>query len=64
MAERIRRVVQDTPFVIDAEHTVQFTVSQGLTAARASDRRASDVLERADRALYRAKAEGRNRVGE
>ncbi|EQD77371.1 response regulator PleD, partial [mine drainage metagenome] len=62
VAERIRRVVQDTPFVIDAGHAVQLTASLGLTAARVADRRASDVLERADRALYRAKAEGRNRV--
>ena len=63
LAERIRAAVQSTPFIVDRLHAVELTVSLGLADLRAGDRRASDPLERADRALYRAKAEGRNRVG-
>lgn len=39
-----------------------FTVSIGISVANANDRSLDDVLRRADKALYAAKVEGRNRV--
>ena len=41
---------------------LQITASFGVTGLRAGDEGLPDLLERADAALYRAKAEGRDRV--
>jgi diguanylate cyclase (GGDEF)-like protein len=41
---------------------VSCTISVGVAARRADDTTAEDCLKRADRAMYRAKAHGRNRV--
>ena len=59
--ERIRRAVESQPFVI-AQSRFQITVSLGLAQLTATDRSLDDLLRRADRALYLAKAGGRNRV--
>jgi diguanylate cyclase (GGDEF)-like protein len=42
--------------------TQRLTLSAGVAAAQESDAHFGDVLNRADRALYRAKESGRNRV--
>ena len=62
-AERLRRAVQDL-HVVQADQHLQITVSIGL-AGCAADMPAptlDELLARADQALYRAKAHGRNRV--
>ena len=59
VAEKLRLVVETTAFRHHGE-PVQVTVSAGLTEFREGDTPQS-VFERADRALYAAKAEGRNR---
>ena len=62
-AERLRRAVQDL-HVMQAGQSLQITVSIGL-AGCAADMPAptlDELLARADQALYRAKAHGRNRV--
>jgi two-component system, cell cycle response regulator len=41
---------------------VQATISIGIAAMRSSEDSPADIIKRADRALYRAKREGRNRV--
>ncbi|MBV8662230.1 MAG: PleD family two-component system response regulator [Hyphomicrobiales bacterium] len=62
IAERARLAVQQEQFVIDATgRSIPVTVSIGL-AERSADCDASSLYRRADKALYRAKAEGRNRV--
>ena len=61
-AERIRQAVERAPMDLGEGLDTQLTVSIGCAQATAEDRRASDVLERADRALYQAKHLGRNRV--
>ena len=62
LLERLRTRIEQEPLVWQG-HSITITASFGLTAAWISD---SDTVEtmirRADEALYRAKAAGRNRV--
>ncbi len=60
-AERLRKQVAETPAVLDA-WTIPLTISIGVTEIKPGDVSAGDALTRADRALYRAKECGRNRV--
>lgn len=62
-AERLRRAVQDL-HVIQADQRLQITVSIGLAGCDADLPAPSldELLARADQALYRAKAHGRNRI--
>jgi diguanylate cyclase (GGDEF)-like protein len=60
-AERLRAAVAEAPF-IDGAVRVPVTVSIGVATRRADDSALDAVLRRADRALYAAKAAGRNRV--
>lgn len=61
-AERLRANVDDFIFGPPGK-PVRLTISVGVALARHTDTVAPDtVLQQADRSLYRAKAEGRNRV--
>jgi two-component system cell cycle response regulator len=63
IAERIRERIEEVPFSIQRDtRSVAVTVSIGVAARNAEDASPADMLKRADSALYRAKAEGRNRV--
>ncbi|KKN46324.1 hypothetical protein LCGC14_0674410 [marine sediment metagenome] len=53
-AERLRQRVEALPYGV--------TISIGCAVSRGCDREAGDTLNRADKALYRAKRAGRNRV--
>ncbi|MEH3053874.1 MAG: diguanylate cyclase [Patulibacter minatonensis] len=57
VAERLRSAVRDEP--IEGR---EVTMSFGVAAGTLDHERVTDVLERADEALYRAKRAGRNRV--
>jgi diguanylate cyclase (GGDEF)-like protein/PAS domain S-box-containing protein len=59
--ERLRGAVERHEFPIDGHGQRVVTVSIGLATARTTDR-ISEVIRRADEALYGAKAAGRNRV--
>jgi diguanylate cyclase len=59
MANKLRQLIEGAPFRHHGE-PVSVTISCGLTEFRAGDTPTS-VYERADRALYQAKTEGRNR---
>ncbi len=64
-AERLRRSFSETPMALhdgDAPIEVPLTISIGVAALEPSDQQFSHLLRRADRALYAAKAAGRNRV--
>ncbi|MGD0762961.1 MAG: PleD family two-component system response regulator [Roseiarcus sp.] len=62
IAERARLAIQQEQFVIDKSgRMIPVTVSIGL-AERDAEGDAGSLYRRADRALYRAKEEGRNRV--
>lgn len=61
VAERIRKRIER----IDAVHngrSISVTISIGMAELRAEDTNVQDVLNRADAAMYRAKAAGRNCV--
>jgi diguanylate cyclase (GGDEF)-like protein len=61
VAERIRREFQSTPIEVGG-HVFNATVSIGVTVGDGSGADLSELIGEADRALYRAKEGGRNRV--
>lgn len=61
IGERLRQRVEQA--VVEWQgHAVHLTVSIGVATRQANEQSAMTVLERADRALYAAKHQGRNRV--
>jgi diguanylate cyclase (GGDEF)-like protein len=61
VAERLRSGVEDAALKLEG-HPITMTVSIGLATFQGTDRSFNDLLRRADKALYAAKAKGRNRV--
>ncbi len=61
VAERIRKKVAETPFFLEDGHTIEVSISIGLTVAFV-DKKGTQIISDADKALYRAKSRGRNRV--
>jgi diguanylate cyclase (GGDEF)-like protein len=61
-AERLRRAVDEVPIVVHGDLRVELTVSVGCALAADRSETLDALLERADRCLYAAKYEGRNRV--
>jgi two-component system, cell cycle response regulator len=62
VAERLRSDVEKVPFETRSAPAIPVTVSIGIAEWRGPLDTAEDVVRRADRALYSAKREGRNRV--
>jgi diguanylate cyclase (GGDEF)-like protein len=60
-AERLRRAIERRPMVIEGRAPLHVTISIGVAASAEGDS-AEDLMRKADLALYRAKADGRNRV--
>lgn len=60
-AERVRRHTESEPATSE-KGQIAYTVSVGVTLLDTLDASPDDALARADEALYRAKANGRNRV--
>ncbi|MFC7461817.1 diguanylate cyclase [Hydrogenophaga defluvii] len=58
LGEKIRQAVATQTFPVVGE----VTVSVGVSEARGADKNEEEAVHRADKALYRAKSEGRNRV--
>jgi diguanylate cyclase (GGDEF)-like protein/PAS domain S-box-containing protein len=58
LAEKIRHAVASQAFPVVGE----LTVSVGVSVARGDDKNEEEAVHRADKALYQAKSEGRNRV--
>jgi two-component system, cell cycle response regulator len=64
MAERLRKLVESTRIQLDGGKELKVTVSIGLASYPSTPCNAlEDLVEAADKALYRAKHAGRNRVG-
>lgn len=62
VAQRIRTTVADAVTVLPDGQRVQVTLSLGHTQLDSADRSFEDLLDKADKALYRAKSSGRNIV--
>ncbi len=62
IAEKVRKHIQDMEFTVRGEHS-QVTLSAGVSQYRKGDK-ILDIIDRADRALYKAKKTGKNRVCE
>jgi two-component system cell cycle response regulator len=63
VAERLRQSIAAQPVAVAGlDKPINVTTSIGVTLSGTSKELATDVLKRADEALYRAKREGRNRV--
>jgi two-component system cell cycle response regulator len=61
VSERLRRSIADKPFKCSAEGgAISITTSVGGAIIEAGNHTVQSVLERADRALYQAKNDGRN----
>jgi two-component system, cell cycle response regulator len=63
VAERLRRAIAGEAFAINkGAMGIDVTISIGLSTLESKGEAVVDVLKRADKALYRAKHDGRNRV--
>jgi diguanylate cyclase len=58
LAENLRQAVENAP-ILD-HHPI--SISIGVSVVQAGDSDAQDAMRRADKYLYQAKAQGRNRV--
>ncbi|MBX3185706.1 MAG: diguanylate cyclase [Labilithrix sp.] len=61
-AERVRRAIADSKYVLPSGAEHRATASVGLASAEGPDWQLDDLLGRADKAMYSAKHRGRNRV--
>jgi diguanylate cyclase (GGDEF)-like protein len=62
LAERLRRGVAAEDLAVDKGLRLRVTISIGVATWHPACRNAGELVKRADQALYRAKALGRNRV--
>ena len=62
VAERIRATVMETPFEGGRDQPIGLTVSVGVSTYPKHGRDRETLLDTADKAMYRAKSRGRNRV--
>ncbi|MFA5904207.1 MAG: GGDEF domain-containing protein [Desulfobacula sp.] len=61
VAEKIRQTIEKIEFIYKKDK-VKVTVSIGVSQVREGDKHQNEVFERADVAVYQAKAKGRNQV--
>ncbi|MEW5747004.1 MAG: diguanylate cyclase [Nitrospirota bacterium] len=61
MAERLRKKIEDHFFIVNTER-ISFTISIGVSALSETMEDIDDLLKAADKALYTAKARGKNRI--
>ncbi len=61
VAENLRKIIAETPFFHDGD-TINLTVSIGVTECKPDTASVEELLKLADKALYSAKNEGRNRI--
>ena len=61
VAQKIRLTIQETPLKTDSQN-ISITISAGFSTIHENDNSLTDIIARADKALYQAKENGRNRV--
>lgn len=62
ISERLRARIQETPFDLGGGTEVPVTISVGVATSTDFDDLATDMIKRADDAMYEAKRTGRNKV--
>jgi len=64
LSERLRRSVQDMEVHLNNNQTIHITISMGISVYEPSKgrKKKSELIDSADRALYKSKASGRNRI--
>jgi diguanylate cyclase (GGDEF)-like protein len=62
MAERLRKIVADTPAIVDGGVSIPVTISLGIAKATTSTPDLTSLIHDADLALYAAKQNGRNQI--
>ncbi len=62
VAERIRQIIEISPIRYDENRELFITVSIGIAEANPEDADIEKTMEAADKALYKAKQQGRNRI--
>jgi len=62
LAEKLRKSVETMSVKSDKGEPISFTISLGVDQINESDNEIDEVLDRVDKALYKAKESGRNRV--
>jgi diguanylate cyclase (GGDEF)-like protein len=62
VAERLRQVMENTKVPLDGGLPIHFSLSIGVTSLISIDDNIDVLLNLADKALYKAKASGRNKV--
>ena len=61
VAQSIKEYIQSINYV-DEEHSINITISIGVTQSNKDDIHMRSIVQRADEALYKAKENGRNRI--
>ncbi|MFB9217143.1 sensor domain-containing diguanylate cyclase [Vibrio sinaloensis] len=61
IGERLRKSVEQTPYR-DNDQEIKVTISVGVCSFSPSDTSKLDILERSDKAMYKSKHTGRNKV--
>lgn len=62
LAERLRRTMAETVFAVEENRSTHVTISLGVAVLHDEREGLPELIKRADAALYRAKAQGRNRL--
>ena len=62
IAERLRKTIGDSPFILSDGTEIPVTISLGLVTIHDNVNSASSLINEADAALYKAKSAGRNQV--
>ena len=62
IAEQLGKSIAEMPLMLEKTRTQRLTASLGVASASAKDMDLHDLLNNADKAMYRAKALGRNQV--
>jgi two-component system cell cycle response regulator len=62
VADRLRERIAATPIAIHGGADIAITISVGIAQSRDAGEASESLIERADKALYDAKRQGRNRV--
>lgn len=60
-AERVRLAIEDTPLEI-SDKKIAITVSIGIAGFPENGTEIEEIMHKADKALYRSKQNGKNRV--